>query len=79
MSSFYEEEIKKRCDERPGLLDEKISQFDLILGDNSGMFDALNLVRRSNLIKIRKAIIAEEPFSGLTSCDIAEVYNIVFS
>ena len=79
MINSCEREIRKKCIEIPDLLDEKISQFNLILNDNSGMFDAINLVRRSNLIKVKRAISQEKSFDNLTSCDISEVHNILFS
>jgi len=79
MINSCEREIRERCIKVPGLLDEKISQFNLILNDDSGMFDAMNLVRRSNLIKVKKAIRQERSFDDLTSCDISEVHSILFS
>lgn len=79
MSEIFEKEIRDRCEEMPELLNEKISQLDLILGENSNMFDSMELVKRSNLVKVRNAIFLKKPFHDLTSCDIAEVHAILFS
>jgi len=79
MSGSYEKEIREKCNKFPNLLDEKISQLNLRLSKNSGMFDVLILVKRSNLTKVKIAIAAEESFDELTSCDLFEVHEIIFS